>query len=200
MDDFVLLGLLYSSGSIKWGKNYRIELQTKRSELAKEFYGRLCKIGQAQIRKNGTILVSLTGKIYIENFLKGLEIAPPIDKDKIPFESLDSSEKRMAFLKGFFEGKSSVYPKKRLIRISGKKTPLLEIKKILALENVDSGVYSTGKYFSLYIEGKTRCENFRKIGFLTKEKNELLDQVVLFEKSAGKHQSETEVSRYQFSD
>ena len=183
MDDFVLLGLLYSSGSMKWGKNYRIELQTKRSELSKIFYGLLCKIGQAQIKKNETFLVSLTGKNDIENFLKRLEIAPPINKDKLPVEILDSSEKRIAFLKGFFEGKSSIYPKKRLIKVSGSKKQLEDVRKLLALENVDCNVYSTGKYFSLYIEGKTRCENFRKIRFLTNEKDSLLEQIVLFEKS-----------------
>jgi hypothetical protein len=187
MNDFELLGLLYASGSLKWGRNYKIEIQTYRPELAEVFYERLSRIGMAQIKKNGTNSVSLTGKANIENFLKRSGIIPPINKEKIPVQILDTGEKRRSFLRGFFEGKSAIYPKKNLIRVSGNKTPLDEIKKLLALENVDSGVYSTGKYFSLYIEGKARCENFRKIGFLTNEKNDLLKQIVLFEKASAKN-------------
>jgi len=187
MSDFELLGLLYASGSLKWGKNYKIEIQTNRSELAEVFYERLSEIGVAQIRKNGTLTVSLTGKSNLEIFLKRVGIIPPINKEKISALVLDTSEKRKAFLKGFFEGKSSICPKKNLIRVSGKVSQLQEIKKLLALEKVDSGIYSTGKYSSLYIEGKARCENFRKIGFLTKEKTALLEQIVLFEKTSDKY-------------
>jgi hypothetical protein len=187
MNDFELLGLLHASGSLKWGKNYRIELQTKRNGFGNLFYERVSRIGMAQIRKNRTIIVSLTGKSDIEKFLNSLGIIPPIDKEKIPSEILTSSEKRMAFLKGFFEGKSSIYPNKNLVRVSGKEIPLKEIKKLLDLENIGSNIYSTGKYFSLYIEGKARCESFRKIGFLTKEKKGLLEQIVFFEKDSDKN-------------
>lgn len=178
MNNFALLGLLYSSGTLKWGRNYKIELQTKRHELAEVYYKLLSEIGMAEIKKNGTITVSLAGKKEIENFLKGFGLSPPLDKEKIPVEVLGTSEKRIAFLQGFFEGKSSIYPDRKLIRVSGKMQQLEEIKNLLEKEGVKSGIYSTGKYKSLYIEGKGRCESFSKIGFLSKEKNKLLGSML----------------------
>jgi DNA-binding transcriptional regulator WhiA len=186
MDDFVLLGIIYSSGSIKWGKNYKLELQTNRPEFAEIFYQQICNIGSPKIKKEKTIVVSLAGKNEINSFLVKIGIYPPIDKENIPLQILETSEKRQSFLKGFFEGKSSIYPKKKLIRISGKTQQLSGIKTLLDKEHVRSGIYSTGKYKSLYIEGKARCETFRKIGFVTKEKNRLLDQIVFFEKAGDK--------------
>jgi len=177
MNNFALLGLLYSSGSLKWGRNYKFELQTKRQELAEEYYKLLSGIGKADIKNKGIITVTLTGKREIENFLKGFRLIPPLDKEKIPVEILDTNEKRIFFLKGFFEGKSSIYPSKKLIRVSGKSLQLEKIKNLLEKEEVRSVIYPAGKYKSLYIEGKGRCESFRKIGFLSKEKNKLLDSM-----------------------
>lgn len=186
MLNFELLGLLYASGTIRWGKNYPIELQTKRKELAKISYALLSQIGKAEIRKNKTLIVSLSGKSEIEKFVNGVGIDFPIDKEKIPSRILGTSEKRKSFLRGFFEGKSSIIPKKRLIKVSGKEVQLKEIKNLLEKEGVISRIYSAGKYKSLYIEGKGRCESFRKIGFLTKEKNDMLGTIAFFEKAEGR--------------
>ena len=177
MLNFELLGMLYAAGSVKTGKNYRISLQTKRRELAQAFSGRLSAFGNVKadrVSKKVTV-VKLVGRKEMETLLKGFEINPPFDKERIPSQILDSSEKRISFLRGFFEGKASIYPEKRLIRVSGKKEQLGEIRKLLEQEGIKSSIYSTGKYPSLYIEGKSRCESFRKIGFLTKEKNDKLE-------------------------
>ncbi|MBN2095289.1 MAG: hypothetical protein JW727_04525 [Candidatus Aenigmarchaeota archaeon] len=182
MRDFELLGLLYASGSVKLGKGHRIEFQTKREEFSEIVFSRLIEFGKARIKKGKAIEVSLSQKEEVEGLLKKIGLSLPFDKEKLPTEALDTSEKRRAFLRGFFEGKSSVSSQKRLIKVSGGVEQLEGLKKLLALEGVMSGIYSTGKYKSLYIQGKMRCESFMKIGFLSKEKNNMLDETTTFGK------------------
>ncbi len=162
-----LLGLLHSCGSAK-SKNI-IEIQTKRKELA-ELICDLTTFADMKTISRG-YAVQLTGK----NLIKNLRI----NKNKIP--DLKDGGEITGFLRGFFEGKSSISIVTRIIRLSGKKEQLENIKKLLKSENIDSVIYRSGKYYSLYIEGKNRCERFRdKIGFLTKEKKDKLDKVISF--------------------
>ncbi|MGC9310755.1 MAG: LAGLIDADG family homing endonuclease [Candidatus Aenigmatarchaeota archaeon] len=186
MNRFLLLGLLYSSGTLKWGNGYKIEFQTERPELAAVLRRLLPEIGKSVSRQSQKSAVSVTGRDEIKNFLLGFGLTPPLEKEKIPLSLLDTGEKRAAFLRGFFEGKSSVYPEKGLIRVSGKKGQLGAIKSLLETEGVQSRIYQMGKYYALYIEGKSRCEAFKKIGFLTREKNEKLNRIALFEKAIPK--------------
>ena len=167
MENPELIGLLYSCGSVK-SKNI-IEIQTKRKELAEL----ICELTTLANMKTGSrgYSIQVTGKNLIKNF--------GIDKTKIP--DLKNEEERIGFLRGFFEGKSSISIVTRIIRMSGKKEQLEKIKKLLDSENVDSIIYQNGNYYSLYIEGKNRCEVFRdKIGFLTKEKKNKLDKLISF--------------------
>lgn len=178
MEDFLLLGLLYSCGSVK-SKN-RVELQTKRSELASLFSELSKRIGKPEIRKNSKIIVSLKDK-KISNFFYSFGIKLPLDKNNLPTEILDNSEKRVSFLRGFFEGKSSISVKSRIIKISGRREQLEQIKKLLELENVNAKIYKNRDYLSLYIEGKNKCIIFgNRIGFLTKEKKNKLEKIVSF--------------------
>ncbi|RLI99744.1 MAG: hypothetical protein DRP06_02995 [Candidatus Aenigmatarchaeota archaeon] len=167
MENPELTGLLYSCGSVK-SKNI-IEIQTKRKELA-ELICNMTTLADIKTNSRG-YSVQVTGKNLIKNF--------GIDKTQIP--DLEDKKKRTDFLRGFFEGKSSISIITRIIRISGKKEQLEKIKKLLNFENVDSVIYPTGNYYSLYIEGKNRCEVFRdKIGFLTREKKDKLDKLISF--------------------
>ncbi len=168
MENPELLGLLYSCGSVK--SKSIIEIQTKRKELA-ELICRLTDFANMKTASKGYV-VQITGKNLIEKL--------GVDKNKIP-DLDDDEEGRVRFLRGFFEGKSSISIVSRIIRISGKKEQLEKIKKLLKSENVDSVIYKSGGYNSLYIEGKNRCERFKdKIGFLTKEKKDKLEKTILF--------------------
>jgi hypothetical protein len=178
MKTFLILGLIYSCGSLKWGRNYRIEFQTKRPEFIKILEYSLAEIEAPTTTKIRQIsCISVSGKEKLQKYFRKAKIKLPIDKELIPLKILDSSEKRQEFLRGFFEGKSSVCSSKRLIKVSGKDGQLEGIKKLLMMEGINSRIYSNGDYLSLYIEGKIRCENFRKIGFLSREKQEMFEQV-----------------------
>ncbi len=167
MENLELIGLLYSCGSVK-SKNI-IELQTKRKELAEL----VCNMTNLATMKTTSRGYSV--QIIVKNLIKNLGI----DKTKIP--DLEDKKERVGFLRGFFEGKSSISIVTRILRMSGKREQLESIKKLLDSENIDSVIYKNGIYYSLYIEGKNRCEVFRdKIGFLTREKKDKLDKVILF--------------------
>ncbi|MCK4730050.1 MAG: hypothetical protein KAT28_01920 [Candidatus Aenigmarchaeota archaeon] len=167
MENLELIGLLYSCGSVK-SKNI-IEIQTKRKELA-ELICSLIALATMKSTSRG-YSVKITGKNLIKNF--------GIDKTKIP--DLENKGERTGFLRGFFEGKSSISIVTRIIRMSGKREQLENLKKLLDSENVNSVIYNSGGYYSLYIEGKSRCEIFRdKIGFLTREKKDKLDKTISF--------------------
>ncbi len=180
MKDFLLLGLFYSCGSVK-SKN-KFELQTKRQELATLFFELSKRIGKPKMTKtNNSFTVLLINKNLGDKFKKNIGLESKIDKKELPVGLLNNTEKRISFLRGYFEGKSSVSVKNRIIKISGKKEQLEQLKKLLELENINAGIYKNRKYFSLYIEGKNKCLIFKeKIGFLTKEKNEKLENLVSF--------------------
>ena len=163
-EKFLALGILYSCGSIKSKK--RVEFQTKRQELAR-------------------ILINLMKKLNFEIEIKGERVVVrgkfEIDKNKLPIEKLDSEEKIINFLKGYFEGKSSISVRKKLIKVSGKKEILEQHKFLLDKENINAKIYKTGSYCSLYIEGKNKCRIFmEKIGFISEEKNKLLEKIVFY--------------------
>jgi hypothetical protein len=171
-EKFLILGILYSCGSIK--SKSKIEFQTKRKEFAEILRSLMGKLGNLEIKVNDNFIVIIKNKRLEEKFGK-------IDKNKLPIELLDSEEKIKSFLKGYFEGKSSISVRKRLIKVSGKKEILEQLKLLLEKENINAKIYKTGKYCSLYIEGKNKCKNFMdKIGFISKEKNELLQRLVLY--------------------
>ena len=176
MDNFEFLGLIYSCASIKSGS--KIELQTKRKELAEIFFDFCKKLGEPKTKENTRgFSVVLISKNLRDKLIKiGFE-----DKNTLPTEKLNSEEKRISFLRGYFEGKSSASVRNRIIKVSGKKELLEQLKKLLEVENISAGIYKNGKYFSLYIEGKTKCLAFKnRIGFLSKEKNDKLDGIVSF--------------------
>ena len=176
MAKFELLGFLHAGGSIKSKK--KVELQTKKPELAFLFFELLSEIGKPEIKKNTKIIVSLKDK-KLNDFFEDFGINLPLNKNNLPIKILDSSKKRISFLRGFLEGKSSISVKNKIIKVSGKKEQLEQIKKLLELEGVDARIYKNKTYFSLYIEGKTKCFVFRnKIGFLSKEKNKKLEKIL----------------------
>ncbi len=178
MNNFKALGLFYSCGSIK-SKN-RVELQTKRPGLAALFFKLLSEIGKPDINKSTTITVCLKDK-KLNDFFRVFGINLPLNKNNLPIKILDKSEKRVYFLKGFFEGKSSISVKNRIIKISGKRGQLEQIKKLLELENIEAWIYKNRNYFSLNLEGKIKCTIFKeKIGFLSEEKKEKLEKLVSF--------------------
>lgn len=182
MKRFLVLGILYACGSIKWGRNYAIEFQTKRGEFA-SFLEDLFSDFEPKVSKSGkNRVISVTGKEKLRNILGELKIEPPLEKEKIPLRRLNSTEKKMDFLRGFFEGKSSILPKKKQIKVSGKIEQLKGLKNLLGDFQVLSNIYTSHGQSVLVIKGQSRCDNFKKIGFLTEEKNEALGKISLFEK------------------
>ena len=176
MNESEFLGLIYSCGSIK--SKSKIELQTKRKDLSELFFDFCEKLGKPRMKENYR---GFTVVLIKKNLGEKLTEFGYIKKDILPIEKLDSEEKRTSFLSGYFEGKSSISVKNRIIKISKKKDILEQLKKLLELENISARIYKNGKYFSLYIEGKTKCLVFKnKIKFLSNEKNEKLEKIVSF--------------------
>jgi len=162
-EKFIVLGILYSCGSIK--SRRKVEFQTKRKEFAEILINLMRKLNfDVKVRGNCVI---------VRGMFK-------INKNKLPIEQLNSEEKIRNFLKGYFEGKSSISVRKKLIKVSGKKEILEQLKYLLDRANINAKIYKTGNYYSLYIEGKNKCRNFMdKVGFISEEKNKLLENVVL---------------------
>ncbi|OYT43511.1 MAG: hypothetical protein B6U88_00805 [Candidatus Aenigmarchaeota archaeon ex4484_56] len=166
MNKYFILGLCYSCGSIKPSKIPKFELITKKKEFADFVNMQLNLVlgNSKKYFKNGFYIVECKNSYF------------SIDKDKLP--NLDTSERRRYFLAGYFEGKSSVSVKYKIIKLSGKYELLEQIKKLLELEGVNSKIYKNQKYFSLYIEGKTRCKLFKeKIDYIS-DKKKKLDRIV----------------------
>lgn len=178
MERYFILGLLYSCGSLK--SKTRFELQTKDSQLADLVFRSLSPLEvPRKERKEKYNLVILNGK-GLENYLNELGITS-FNKSNVPLEIIDSKDKRLNFLKGYFEGKSSLSVKGRIIKISGKKATLEKIKVLLDLEGLDGRIYKNKDYFSLYIEGKAKNEYFKKkIGFVSESKKKKLDKITSF--------------------
>jgi len=167
---YLFLGILYSCGSIK--SKSRVEFQTKRKELMHI----IKEIASTFTKPKLKLGVNYTVRILDKNLSEKLGIK--MDKKRIPVEFLNSSEKRRNFLKGYFEGKSSISPRKNLIKVSGKRDVLEQLKELLSHEDINAKVYKTGKYYSLYIEGKTKCRIFMNtIGYLSEEKKNLLEKI-----------------------
>lgn len=169
-EKFLLLGLLYSCGSLK--SKSRIEIQTKRKELADILYELAKKITKTKIKAKKFYTITIKN-----NFKKNFDVG--LEKNKLPLEILDNEEKIKNFLQGFFEGKSSISIRKKIIKVSGKKEILTQLKYLLDKIDIKANIYKTGKYYSLYIEGKNRCRIFRdKINFISKEKREILEKLI----------------------
>jgi hypothetical protein len=170
--DFLFLGILYSCGSIK--SKSRIEFQTKRKEFADLVYKIAKTITKPKIKTNKFYTISIVDK----ELTKKVGI---INKNDLPIDILDSKEKIRNFLIGYFEGKSSISVKNKIIKISGKQKILNQLKELLKKLNIDANIYKVGNYYSLYIEGKNKCKTFKEnIGFISSKKKTLLDNLILY--------------------
>ncbi len=172
-EKYLFLGILYSCGSIK--SKSKVEFQTKRKELVDLIKEIASKFTRPKLKSGKYYTVYILDKNLNE------KLGLIIKKNELPLDFLNSSERRRNFLKGYFEGKSSIYPRKNLIKISGKKEILEQLKEILSKEDISAKVYKTGKYYSLYIEGKTKCRKFmNNIGYLSEEKKSLLEKIAVY--------------------
>ena len=173
VEKFLFLGILHSSGSLK--SKTRIEFQTKRKELAEIIYSIAKEFTKPKIKEKKFYIVSVVDKDL--NKKLGVEI----NKTRLPLDILDNRERKINFLKGYFEGKSSISPRKNLIKVSGEKRILEQLRVLLEEVNINARRYKTGRYYSLYIEGKNKCRIFRdKINFISKEKKEILERIVSY--------------------
>jgi intein-encoded DNA endonuclease-like protein len=198
-----LCGLLCAAGRIELNQragNYYMSLGTSRWELVKIFSDALEKcVGKPRVYTSVTehgsesrvsYRVVKYGKDAVEAFASGWGIVPGTGSWVVPRRCSTDKELGVMFLRGFFdcEGAVTHYVKKtrkgkhkiRRVRCTSANQKGLEgVRSLLKWIGIRSSLYSSGSYFCLDIEGKTRLDLFRdRVGFALGYKRVLLDRAL----------------------
>jgi len=198
-----LCGLLCAAGRIELNEkvgNYYISLGTSRWELVRVFSDALRKcVGKPRVytsvKEHGnesriSYRVVKYGKGVVEAFVSRWGVVAGTGSWNVPVRCVDDRELGVLFLRGFFdcEGVVTHYVKKtkrgrhkiRRVRCTSVNRKGLEgVRSLLKGIGVRSSLYSSGSYFCLDVEGKTRLDAFRnRVGFTQTYKRSLLDEAL----------------------
>ena len=198
-----LCGLLCAAGRIEVNHmvgNYYISLGTSRWELVRVFSDALEEcVGKPAIytsmredRESSHISYRVVkyGKDAVEGFVSRWGIISETGTWAVPRKCTEEEELGIAFLRGFFdcEGVVTQYVKntkkgrhkiRRVRCTSVNQSGLDGVRSLLKGVGIRSSLYSSGRYFCLDIEGKTRLDMFKeRIGFTLKYKKSLLDRAL----------------------
>ncbi len=198
-----LCGLLCAAGRIELNHeagNYYISLGTSRWELVKVFSDALMRcLGKpgvyTSMREHGnesrvSYRVVKYGKDVVESFVSRWGMVAGTSSWVIPRRCAEDKGLGVMFLRGFFdcEGIVTHYVKKtkrgkhkiRRVRCTSANQRGLEgVGSLLKGVGIRSSLYSSGSYFCLDIEGKTRLDLFKdRVGFTLGYKIDLLDEAL----------------------